>query len=1038
MTTSKNFLLGLAAIFIMSGFFVVQNALASVSGPNNVGTGANVSGVGTVNWSNPGRITANDGLNATATINIVTNTTKYLQGTNYGFAIPTDATINGIEVSIERKSSASTLGLSVNDNVVKLIKAGTIVGDNKKLTADWLTAMTVANYGGGADLWGTTWTPSEINASDFGVALSVNTDAILNRTASVNYIQVTITYTPATKLTVNKVIVPVTDTGLFNLQIDGSTAGTGANVGNGGTTGAVILTVGSHTVSETAGTATNLSDYISVISGDCATDGSITLATGDAKVCTITNTKKGSITVVKDVVSPSDAVVLDNQSFNAHLDSGSADSFSENFAVTYSGLIPGQSYTITEDANANYDFVSFSQDSDTETSGAQITVLAGQTITLTITNRQKRATLTVIKTVTNHGIGTEVSGSFTMQIGGTNVSSTGFPGEDSPGTVINLDPGTFSVSETGSEAYAMSLSSGCLAEVIGSNESLTCTVTNSDISPIEDGALTLIKTVVNDNGGSLDSGDFTLHITNVTDSENPVEVSGVTNGVANFLAPGNYVISETSPTSQGYTQTSITCVSGINNTSGNITLTAQTAWVCTITNDDNAPSLTLVKSVTNNNGGTAVATDWTLTATGLSTISGAGGIISGNTFKAGIYTLSETSTDTENEEATEGYTAGIWSCTNGVSVSETNQITLAINQTTVCTIINDDEPATLTILKNTNQEGNDTFQFSITDHASILINTAVSNSSGAISLNKGTYQVNEVNLASPWHLASVSCVYEGESVGTSVPSVETIAGGEEITVGSGDEVTCTFTNTKKGTLIVKKVIINDNGGLKTADDFSFEIRQGEETAVSAIAFEADGQNNVIKNAGTYNITEVTDAEYTTTYENCSAVVLVAGGEQTCTITNNDIAPVVTPAPVPSGGGGGGGGTGTFILPTTPPPTPTPTPTPVPTSAATPVPNPALATPTAPSDAGQVAGASTGPGVGTFQTDEPALADTTKLPEVLGEENTSLQPAAVSEAVGFSTFLNWIIQHWPWLLILIIVLMLLYWWWRGNQTSAPTN
>lgn len=38
-------------------------------------------------------------------------------------------------------------------------------------------------------------------------------------------------------LTINKVVVPSDDSGKFNLQIDGSTAGTGANVGNGGTTG---------------------------------------------------------------------------------------------------------------------------------------------------------------------------------------------------------------------------------------------------------------------------------------------------------------------------------------------------------------------------------------------------------------------------------------------------------------------------------------------------------------------------------------------------------------------------------------------------------------------------------------------------------------------------------------------------------------------------------------------------------------------------------------------------------------------------------
>src|SRR5207248_151137 len=103
---------------------------------------------------------------------------------------------------------------------------------------------------------------------------------------------ITVDTPPATTLTVNKVLEPGTDGGLFNLQIDGSTAGTGANQGNGGTTGAVTVNAGNHTVGETAGTSTTLSDYTAVISGDCASDGTITLAAGDVKTCTITNTKK--------------------------------------------------------------------------------------------------------------------------------------------------------------------------------------------------------------------------------------------------------------------------------------------------------------------------------------------------------------------------------------------------------------------------------------------------------------------------------------------------------------------------------------------------------------------------------------------------------------------------------------------------------------------------------------------------------------------------------------------------------------------------
>src|SRR5258708_15319116 len=46
-------------------------------------------------------------------------------------------------------------------------------------------------------------------------------------------------------------------------------------------------------VGETAGSATALRNYPSVITGVCASDGNITLAAGENKVCTITNTRNG-------------------------------------------------------------------------------------------------------------------------------------------------------------------------------------------------------------------------------------------------------------------------------------------------------------------------------------------------------------------------------------------------------------------------------------------------------------------------------------------------------------------------------------------------------------------------------------------------------------------------------------------------------------------------------------------------------------------------------------------------------------------------
>jgi len=97
---------------------------------------------------------------------------------------------------------------------------------------------------------------------------------------------------------VKKVVAPAGDTGRFNLLVDGQAKA--PNVGDGGTTGDVSVATGSHTVGESAGTATSLGDYSASTScvdtahpSDPAdTDGSVQVDKGDHWVCTITNTRK--------------------------------------------------------------------------------------------------------------------------------------------------------------------------------------------------------------------------------------------------------------------------------------------------------------------------------------------------------------------------------------------------------------------------------------------------------------------------------------------------------------------------------------------------------------------------------------------------------------------------------------------------------------------------------------------------------------------------------------------------------------------------
>ena len=88
--------------------------------------------------------------------------------------------------------------------------------------------------------------------------------------------------------------------------------------------------------------------------------------------------------------------------------------------------------------------------------------------------------------------------------------------------------------------------------------------------------------------------------------------------------------------------------------------------------------LTLHKDVS---GGTALATAWTLTATGPETISGASGAatVTNASVKPGTYTLGESAGPT-------GYTAGSWSCTAGTLTG--SSLVLAAGEDATCSITN--------------------------------------------------------------------------------------------------------------------------------------------------------------------------------------------------------------------------------------------------------------------------------------------------------------------------------------------------------------
>jgi hypothetical protein len=150
--------------------------------------------VGTLTWANPGNAAAQDDTYASVTGQ--TNAqSHYLKATGFGAAIPAGATPNGIEVGFDAYRSG---GMGTPFTVVRLVLGGVVSGDNKAAgsfpTGD---TDTYTVFGGVADLWGLSPTEAALEASDFGVVLSVNMQGSGAFSAYVDLVRVRITYTEA-------------------------------------------------------------------------------------------------------------------------------------------------------------------------------------------------------------------------------------------------------------------------------------------------------------------------------------------------------------------------------------------------------------------------------------------------------------------------------------------------------------------------------------------------------------------------------------------------------------------------------------------------------------------------------------------------------------------------------------------------------------------------------------------------------------------------------------------------------------------------
>lgn len=152
-------------------------------------------------WATVDSAIANDGAWATALIPAAGNTER-LHLLDFGFEVPEQAVVDGIEAMMERSRSGNG---TVHDLSIYLIRDRAGVpgqASNKNLgkVVGWPLRDALQTYGGPTEQWGvdsTTfaidgaapWSPAQINHPNFGLRIRAENDSTSSVTARVDYVR---------------------------------------------------------------------------------------------------------------------------------------------------------------------------------------------------------------------------------------------------------------------------------------------------------------------------------------------------------------------------------------------------------------------------------------------------------------------------------------------------------------------------------------------------------------------------------------------------------------------------------------------------------------------------------------------------------------------------------------------------------------------------------------------------------------------------------------------------------------------------------
>ncbi len=601
----------------------------------------------------------------------------------------------------------------------------------------------------------------------------------------------------------------------------------------------------------------------------------ITAAAGATVTCTFTNRKRGKVVVVEDS-QPDDAQDftytagggLSPTSFSLDDDANATLSNTQ----TFNNVVPGSGYTVAQGASpSGWDLASPTCDNGSAISN--INVAAGQTVTCSFVNKKRGSLTVILDTVPNDGQ------DFSFAAGG-GLSPTSFIlDDDNNPTRSNTQAFTNVVAQggysiamtavTGFDLTTATCSNGSPVSniTIAGGQSVTCTFTVNKRARV-----TVVKDAQPD-----DAQDFAFAATGLTpstfslddDANGTLSNSQVFNNVA---VGSGYAVSETVPS--GWDQSSATCSDGSPVT--NIDVSAGEQVTCTFVNKKRG-SLTIVDDSQPDD-----PQDFSYTA---------GGGLSPTSFSLDDDTdtaLSNTRTFS-NLAAASGYTvaqtavAG-WtstsSCTNGSTLAN---ITVNPGESVTCTVTNK-RNGTIVAIKDAQPNDPQDFSFTAGGGLSPASFSLDDDSDPALSntrtfsniVPQSGYSLAET-IPGGWDQTSAIC-----SDGSPVSNIN---------VAPNESITCTFTNRKRGTIVlIEDSLPND------PQDFAFLAGGGLSPSTFSLDDDSDPTlsntrtfTNVV--AGTYGISEAVPGGWDQTGATCdngsalSGIDVSAGETVTCTVTN---------------------------------------------------------------------------------------------------------------------------------------------------------